>query len=142
MLEIKEKNIFLKGQINWLGFKTKTLKVEREKRKFGKSKLNFKKLAPIAVKSVVNATNKPLYWSFGLSFLFHFLSFLSIVTFVILSVCKVAFSTALWLIPVMLSCTATILMGLGFIGMYLGYTYDEVRDRPVYIIKETLNIEI
>lgn len=141
LLEIKEKNIFLKGQINWLGFKRKILKVEREKRKFGKSKLSFKKLAPIAVKSVVNATNKPLYWSFGLSILMHTLSLFSIITFVILSICKVSFAAAFWLIPVIISCTATILMVLGFIGMYLAFTYDEVRDRPVYIIKETINIE-
>lgn len=136
-----ENNVFLKNQINFIGFKQITLEANRTKREHGKSSYNFKKLSNIAFKSIVSSTNRPLYFSFSFSIIFFLLSIISLITLITLSCCKVAFHMSFWLIPISLICTTTILLVLGFMGMYLAFTYDEVRNRPIYIIKERINFE-
>ena len=139
--KMNEHNIFLRNQTNWIGFRQITLKADRSKRLHGKTKYNFKRSAKLAIQGIVSSTSKPLYFSFGLSFIFYMLTILSTISLVVLNCCKVYFNTSLWLIPIMLVCTATILLVLGFIGMYLAFTYDEARNRPIYIISEKINVE-
>ena len=141
LIKLDEHNTFLRNQLNWLGFKHITLEAERTKRQFGKTKFNFKKQMQMAVKGIVNSTDKPLYWSFGLSVGFFALCLISITLFVVLSVLNIAFDASFWLMPIILASTGTLLLVLGFIGMYLAFTYDEVRNRPRFIVGETVNIE-
>ena len=141
LISLTEKNIFLKNQINWLGFKHITLETNREKRQRGKTNYNIKKLTKIAIKGIAVSTDKPLYFAFGFSVLFFLLTCASLATFIVLEALKIAFPVSFWLMPVILASTAVLLLVLGFIGMYLSFTYDEVKNRPRYIIGETINIE-
>lgn len=141
LISLTEKNIFLKNQINWLGFKRITLETNREKRQRGKTNYNIKKLTKIAIKGIAVSTDKPLYFAFGFSVLFFLLTCASLATFIVLEALKIAFPVSFWLMPVILASTAVLLLVLGFIGMYLSFTYDEVKNRPRYIIGETINIE-
>jgi len=141
LTSLNDKNVFLRNQVNWVGFKQKTLEAVRSKRENGTTKYNFKKSMNLAMKGIVTSTAKPLYFAFSCSVMFYLLSFASLITFIVLSCCKISFAVSLWLIPIILICTATLLLVLGFIGMYLAFTYDEVRNRPIYIIKETINFE-
>ena len=141
LLSIEDKNIYLKEQTNWVGYRQTTIEVDRVKRQKGKTKYNFKKLLSISSQGVVSTTSRPLYWAFGLSFATHLLSFVAIIVLGLLSILKVNYDIVLWLIPVMLTTSATIMFVLGIIGMYLAYTYLEVKGRPKYIIREKINIE-
>ena len=141
LLSIEDKNIYLKEQTNWVGYRQTTIEVDRVKRQKGKTKYNFKKLLSISSQGIVSTTSRPLYWAFGLSFVTHLLSFVAIIVLGLLSILKVNYDIVLWLIPVMLTTSATIMFVLGIIGMYLAYTYLEVKGRPKYIIREKINIE-
>lgn len=141
LLSIEDKNIYLKEQTNWVGYRQTTIEVDRVKRQKGKTKYNFKKLLSISSQGIVSTTSRPLYWAFGLSFATHLLSFVAIIVLGLLSILKVSYDIVLWLIPVMLTTSATIMFVLGIIGMYLAYTYLEVKGRPKYIIREKINIE-
>lgn len=141
LLSIEDKNIYLKEQTNWVGYRQTTIEVDRVKRQKGKTKYNFKKLLSISSQGIVSTTSRPLYWAFGLSFATHLLSFVAIIVLGLLSILKVNYDIVLWLIPVMLTTSATIMFVLGIIGMYLAYTYLEVKGRPKYIIREKINIE-
>lgn len=141
LLSIEDKNIYLKEQTNWVGYSQTTIEVDRVKRQKGKTKYNFKKLLSISSQGIVSTTSRPLYWAFGLSFITHLLSFVAIIVLGLLSILKVNYDIVLWLIPVMLTTSATIMFVLGIIGMYLAYTYLEVKGRPKYIIREKINIE-
>ena len=141
LLTIEDKNIYLKEQTNWVGYRQTTIEVDRVKRQRGKTKYNFKKLLSISSQGIVSTTSRPLYWAFGLSFATHLLSFVAIIVLGLLSILKVSYDIVLWLIPVMLTTSATIMFVLGIIGMYLAYTYLEVKGRPKYIIREKINIE-
>ena len=141
LLSIEDKNIYLKEQTNWVGYRQTTIEVDRVKRQKGKTKYNFKKLLSISSQGIVSTTSRPLYWAFGLSFITHLLSFVAIIVLGLLSILKVSYDIVLWLIPVMLTTSATIMFVLGIIGMYLAYTYLEVKGRPKYIIREKINIE-
>ena len=141
LLSIEDKNIYLKEQTNWVGYRQTTIEVDRVKRQKGKTKYNFKKLLSISSQGIVSTTSRPLYWAFGLSFITHLLSFVAIIVLGLLSILKVNYDIVLWLIPVMLTTSATIMFVLGIIGMYLAYTYLEVKGRPKYIIREKINIE-
>ena len=141
LLKIEDKNIYLKEQTKWVGYRQTTIEVDRIKRQKGKTKYNFKKLLSISSQGIVSTTSRPLYWAFGLSFATHLLSFVAILVLGLLSILKINYDIVLWLIPVMLTTSATIMFVLGIIGMYLAYTYLEVKGRPKYIVREKINIE-
>ena len=141
LLKIEDKNIYLKEQTKWVGYRQTTIEVDRIKRQKGKTKYNFKKLLSISSQGIVSTTSRPLYWAFGLSFATHLLSFVAIIVLGLLSILKINYDIVLWLIPVMLTTSATIMFVLGIIGMYLAYTYLEVKGRPKYIVREKINIE-
>ena len=141
LLSIDDKNVYLKEQTNWVGFKRTEIEVDRQKRQKGKTKYNFKKLINISTQGIVSTTNRPLYWAFGLSIIAHIFSFFSIVMLSIFSILSINYDVVLWLIPVIITTGATIMFVLGIVGMYLAYTYLEVKGRPKYIIRERINFE-
>lgn len=134
-------NVHLKELIRSVGFKEKTILADREVRKFGKTKYNFKKLMKAAAKGIVSATDKPLYLAFTFAIWTGFFTGASLITLIVLSILKICFSASFWLIPVILFSTTLILFVLGMIGMYLSYTFNEVRGRKPYIIMEKVNLD-
>lgn len=138
---LQDNNIYIRSQLDSLGFKSTTLLADRNERQNGKTKYNLKKMAKTAIKSIVSSTVKPLYYAFTASFISFMFAFMSLVTFVVLACVSVPFSPSFWLIPIILGCTGIITLCLGFIGIYLGFTYDQARQKPAFIIRETVNID-
>jgi len=141
LIESSRNNVYMRYDSNWIGFKKKTVEAVRTKKENRVSRFNFKKSSHLAMQGLVTSTNRPLYFSFSFSIIFLLMSILSLITLTTLSCCKITFAISLWLLPVILFSTATILLVLGFIGMYLAFTYDEARNRPIFIIKEKFNFE-
>ena len=138
---LPDTNFYPRTHINNLGFKKTSLYADRQPRERGKTKYNIRKLTSIAMKSVVSSTTKPLFWSFGISAALFCSFMLSLILFIVLAACGVSFSTALWLIPIIALCFSLTTLCIGFVGMYLAFTYNQVRGNPLYIIKETKNLE-
>ncbi len=138
ILSLKEYNRYTKGIYGYIGFKTKWISYQAPKRSAGTSKFNLRKLIKYAVEGVASSSTTPLIMSAYVGMFFCLVSFLAII-FIILK-------TIIWGDPATgwpsMACIIIFVGGiqlffLGIIGLYLSKIYLEVKQRPVYIIKET-----
>lgn len=133
ILELGEYHRFSKGIFSFVGYNTYYLPYEVEERNSGTSKWNFFKLFNYAIDGIVAFTTSPLRVPF----------YISIVTFL---VGFIYFIVALFkgtseftvLLLVMLFLFSLLFMVVGVIGEYLSRTYMQVKQRPIYIVKEKL----
>lgn len=130
---------FLRGMVSWIGFKSAILPYHQEERAGGVSKYSLGKMVRLASDAVFSFSLMPLY--IGLS---------AGVGFIILALAQMAWVAFLWLteqtdqivpgwsslMAVLLIASGIIMILLGFIGVYVGYIFQEVKRRPVYLIKE------
>lgn len=141
ILSMPEYNRFSKGIFSWVGFKTKWLEYENIERVAGVTKWNFKKLFVYALDGIIAFTLMPLYLIIKLGVALMCLDFLALIVLLILDACG-CFLFNLWVIITLIVAffTSIILMALGISTMYQAKIYGEVKQRPIYIAKET-NVE-
>jgi len=136
---IKEKNIFIRGIINFIGLKQAYLSYETKERENGYSKYNFFKSVTFALQSIVAFGAKPLYFCFFIGVLIMFLSFLFIIYILIFYLLGISAPSGWYTIITFLFFFSGLnLFFLGCVGLYLGATYEEVKKRPIYIIEEII----
>lgn len=137
ILQVKEYNRFSKGLFEWVGFKTKWIEFENVERKYGETKWSFWKLFMYALDGIVAYSTVPLGIAAFCGILFCIIAFVMII-FVIVR--KLAFGdpTSGWpsLVCIILMVSGVQLLCIGIIGQYLSKTYLEVKDRPIYLIRE------
>jgi glycosyltransferase involved in cell wall biosynthesis len=143
-----ERNRFVRGLRAWSGFKQTGLVYERHARAAGSAKYDFKKLRRLAMDGIISFSTVPLSVASHLGLWITVLSLLGII-FTICQRIFEAFFTSIGLGPVPGVTTIVIsvlflggvqLIFLGILGQYLGRIYDEVKQRPRWIIKESLGI--
>lgn len=141
ILSMPEYNRFSKGIFSWVGFKTKWLEYENIERVAGVTKWNFKKLFVYALDGIIAFTLMPLYLIIKLGVAMMCLDFLALIILLILDACGY-FVFNLWVIITLIVAffTSIILIALGISTMYQAKIYGEVKQRPIYIAKET-NVE-
>ena len=136
--QYQESNLFVRGIVPQLGFKTAKVASPRLKRQAGESKYSALKLISLALDGITSCSSKPLTMIFWLGFWLQILSLAAFTTTVVLM-----FTINLHFIWVLISAmawfTSLILLALGIIGFYLGKTYIETKHRPRFIIEEILN---
>lgn len=132
----KEVNIFLRGMVPLIGFKSTCVAYERHERIAGESHYPLKKMLALAFDGITSLSIKPIRFiaSFGLlvaavSFIFIIWSFISFFT---------GNAVAGWASTVSIICFSSgiQLLSLGIIGEYIGKIYLETKRRPRYIISE------
>ena len=137
ILSLKEYNRYSKGLFNFVGFKTKWLEYENNRRVAGKSKWNFFSLFRYAIEGIVAFSTAPLSIATFMGLIICFLSFIAIVLIIIKTV---VFGDPVggWpsMVCIILFISGIQLFCMGIIGMYISKTYLEVKNRPVYIINE------
>ncbi|HEX2947254.1 MAG TPA: glycosyltransferase family 2 protein [Clostridia bacterium] len=142
LARINEKNRYIRGIISWLGFSQTGIEYVRDKRFAGESKYPLKKMLRFACDGIASFSYKPLKLA---SYCGGFLSVLSFVYMLIIVGQRVLTNTTVagWasILAVSLFFNGIILIILGIIGAYIGRIYDEVKGRPLYIVKETRNID-
>ena len=135
----KEVNLFLRGMVPLIGFKSCSVYYERHERCAGESKYPLKKMIAFAINGITSFTTKPLKFITGLGFL---MSIMSVAAFIWAFVAKFAgFSELGWS---SMMCSIWLIGGLqllclGIIGEYVGKIYAEVKQRPRFIVEEFLN---
>ena len=138
ILEVTEYNRFSKGIFSWVGFKTKWLEYKNVERVAGTTKWSFWKLFLYSLESIVAFSTVPLSIASIFGILFCFVAFI-IILIIIVRTLIFGDPTSGW--PSM-ACIMFLIGGIqllctGIIGQYLSKTYLEVKNRPVYIVKET-----
>ena len=137
ILSLTEYNRFSKGIFSWVGFTTKWVEYENIERARGDTKWSFWKLFGYAVDGIAAFTTAPLKLATVLGVGF---SLLSVVMIIFIIVRKLIFGdpTAGWpsLVCILFFISGVPMLCLGAVGTYLEKTYLEVKNRPVYIIRE------
>jgi dolichol-phosphate mannosyltransferase len=135
--KLRERSRLFPLFIRWLGFETAYVDVEHGARPVGKSAYTFSKKLNLARDTVISMSNKPLKLAIKFGFLISFLAFLY-------GMVLIAKYLA-WGIPVqgwtsmMVSLYfvgGLLLLMAGVLGMYIGKIFDEVKNRPLYIVAE------
>ncbi len=126
--------------VKWVGFKQAAIETQSKKRIQGKSSYTFKKLRHLALDIMLAYSDKPIRLLVKLGFLIATLAFLAaLVVFVqyFLGVIQVAGYASLIISIWFFS--GLIMMTLGMVGLYVGKTFEGVKNRPLYIIKRKRN---
>ena len=137
VLSLMERNRFTKGIFPWVGFKTKWFSYENIERAAGKTKWSFWKLFLYSIDGIIGFSTKPLAFSAVAGVL---AIFVSIVLVALIAIRRLVFGDRVqgWASTV---CIIVFLSGVqlssaGIIGLYISKIYTEVKQRPIYIVKE------
>ena len=138
IISLKEYNRYSKGLFSFVGFDTKWIEYENVERVAGETKWSFWKLFKYAIEGITAFSTTPLILSSLIGILFCILSFVAIV-FIIVRTLINGDPTPGWpsLVCIIVFVSGIQLFSMGIIGQYLSKTYLEVKNRPIYIIKET-----
>ena len=131
---IEEKNRFFRGLTNWIGLKHSKIEFKVEHRKSGTTKWNRFKLFQLSVDAITSYSSKPL----------QIVTILGIISFIFSMILG---TQTLWnkffggavsgfttVIIVILILCSIIMISLGILGIYLAKIYNEVKNRPIYVV--------
>ena len=144
-LQMRENARFLRGMSAWMGFEAEPLEYVRHERAAGKTKYTLKKMLKLAADGITGFSNKPLTLPATLGIVLSALGVIAMLA-VIICWCIEGGVAAIYFAPLLLLAFMFTVQGLtlcamGVQGMYMGRIYDEVKDRPLYIVAEKLNVE-
>jgi dolichol-phosphate mannosyltransferase len=131
-----ERDRFIRGMVSWIGFNQFALQYERDERYAGQSKYPLSKMVKFAIDGILSFSIKPLRVSTVAGLVSSFFSFLGIIYALIMWM----FGTpilgwTLMFIAIMFFGSVQ-LISLGIIGEYVGRSYAESKNRPLYVIGE------
>ena len=132
----KEVNIFLRGMIPLVGFKSTSVYYERHERIAGESHYPLKKMLALAFEGITSLSVKPIRMITGLGLLVTIISFLLIIWAVVGKIQGSTVSGWSSMISIVCFLGGVQLLSLGVIGEYIGKIYMETKARPRYIISE------
>ncbi|MGI8557362.1 MAG: glycosyltransferase family 2 protein [Solirubrobacteraceae bacterium] len=139
LLSMGERSRFLRGMTVWVGFTQTAISYKRDARYAGETKYPVRKMLRFSLDAIASFSHLPLQLATYLGFLFSGIAFLAIPVVVVLRI---------WgsYLPGFGSITIAILMlggiqliAIGVIGEYVGRVYDEVKRRPLYIVRDQRN---
>jgi len=138
LIAMPEHNKFLRGQIAWTGFNQTCVKYKREERYEGKTNYSYAKMVSFAFDGITSFSNMPLRLATYMGFLVSFISFM-VILYTLYQ--KYANNNTVqgWssLMVSILFIGGVQLICLGIIGEYLGRIMDNVKNRPLYIIRDS-----
>jgi glycosyltransferase involved in cell wall biosynthesis len=138
LLRYRERNLFLRGMVPTIGYKTDCVYYDRAERFAGESKYPLKKMISFAFDGITSFSVKPVHMVLYFGIVFLIVAF-SIFCFVMYSLFRgnavpgwTSLMLSVWF------CSGCILLGLGIVGEYVGKIYVEVKDRPRFNIERVL----
>ncbi len=135
----KEVNLFLRGIVPQLGYKTDIAYYERNERVAGDSKYPLKKMLSFAMDGITSFSVKPLRFITSLGFIILLLSFITLIYAVIMKIVGNTVSGWTFIICSIWLIGGIQMLSLGVIGEYIGKIYNETKQRPRYIIESILD---
>ncbi len=132
----KEVNLFLRGLIPLVGFKSTSVSYSRAERLAGESHYPLKKMIGLAVDGITSLSVKPLQMIMGFGLFVAFVSFIGCIWALITALCGKAVPGWASMTCIVCFVSGVQLICLGIIGEYIGKIYMETKQRPRYIISE------
>lgn len=140
--DFRERNMFLRGLFTWIGFRQTGVEYVARRRSAGNSKYSLSKMLQLAAAGILSFSTKPLQLGIFVGIAFSLLSLL-LITWVVIEYFIDQSIPDGWttLVVFLLMFSGIQLIVLGIIGTYIGGIYEEVKDRPRYIIDEVITCD-
>lgn len=139
ILSMSEYHRFSKGIFSWVGFNTKYIPYTVVEREFGETKWSFGKLVKYALDGIISFSTFPLKLSTGVGFA---TSFASVIYLLVVVIQKLFFGIDVpgyaTIVGLLLLLGGLQLFCLGILGEYISKIYVQVKNRPIYVLKEHL----
>jgi len=143
LLSIPEYRKFLRGTVEWMGFRQTGLELSVEERHSGESKFSYRSLVSFALDGILAFSTMPLRWFIATGALVALLAIAYAMYVTILALVE-AMGGPVSVPPGWASVAVAIsffggvqLLGIGVLGEYLGRVFEQTKGRPVYIVRET-----
>jgi dolichol-phosphate mannosyltransferase len=140
LIALPERNRYIRGLRAWVGFRQTSVQFERAPRFAGEPKYTFRKSLGLGINGIISFSKAPLRIATWLGLLVSLMSFVLVVVFVIEKLTR-GFEIRGWAstVVIILFLGGVQLLTTGIIGEYLSRIYDEVKQRPLYVVRETDN---
>ena len=141
--QMHEKGKYIRGLVSWIGFKQVPFYYEREARFAGETKYPFSKMLKLATTSLLYFSTKPLKLATALGFFSVMFSLILGVWSVLGKLMGYTHANSGWtsLFVLIIFFGGVQLLTIGIVGAYIGNLFDEIKNRPEYIIEKKVNFE-
>lgn len=137
---MRERNRFLRGMTVWVGFSQTAVPYDRDPRHAGETKYTARRMLSFSLDAISSFSHLPLQAATLLGFLFAGIAFLGIPVAVGFKIAGEFVPGITTVLLVVLMLGGIQLIAVGIIGEYLGRVYDEVKRRPLYVVRQRLNM--
>src|SRR5205807_3002536 len=140
LLSMRERNRFLRGMTVWVGYTQAAVPYHRDSRYAGETKYTLPRMLRFSLDAISSFSHRPLQLATLLGFLISTLAFIAIPVVVILRILGSYLPGFSSVTIAVLLLGGIELIALGIIGEYVGRIYDEVKGRPLYLVRSRLNV--
>jgi polyisoprenyl-phosphate glycosyltransferase len=135
LLAMRERSRFLRGMTVWVGYRQFAIPYERDPRYAGETKYTLTRMLRFSFDAMTTFSRVPLQLATILGFAISLLAFLAIPVIMVLRVTHHYLPGFATLTIIVLLLGGIQLMAIGILGEYLARTFDEVKDRPLYVVR-------
>ena len=138
--KLPERNRFIPGLRTWLGFRQETILYDRQDRAAGDPKQTLSRLIRYATDAMISFSNKPLRIATWMGFFVASVGFATAIFFIFrrLFFKDPAFTGFTTLLTMMMFLGGIQLISIGVLGEYIARMYEELKQRPLYVVQETV----
>ncbi|PZS12159.1 MAG: glycosyltransferase [Solirubrobacterales bacterium] len=140
LLSMRERNRFLRGMTVWVGYTQAAVPYRRDPRYAGETKYTIPKMLRFSLDAISSFSHRPLQLATLLGFLISTLAFVAIPVVIVLRILGSYLPGFGAITIIMLLLGGIQLISIGIIGEYVGRIYDEVKGRPLYLVRARRNI--
>jgi glycosyltransferase involved in cell wall biosynthesis len=140
LLSMRERNRFLRGMSAWVGYTQTAVPYERDARYAGETKFTLRKMLRFSLDAITSFSLRPLQLATVLGFLLSFVALLTIPLVVGLRLAGETIPGFATVLCIVLLLGGIQLITIGIIGEYVGRIYDEVKGRPLYLVRASRNL--
>jgi polyisoprenyl-phosphate glycosyltransferase len=140
LLSMRERNRFLRGMTVWVGYTQAAVPYRRDSRYAGETKYTVSKMVRFSLDAISSFSHRPLQLATLLGFLISTLAFIAIPVVAVLRILGSYLPGFSALTIVVLLLGGIELIAIGIIGEYVGRIYDEVKGRPLYLVRASRNL--
>jgi len=142
--KFREKGKYIRGIISWIGFKQVPFKYKREARFAGETKYPLSKMLHFAATAMLYFSKKPLKLATGLGFTTVMIGVIYAIWILVGKIIGYTHALSGWssIIILIIFFGGVQLLTVGVLGQYIGILFDEVKDRPEYIVEKEENCSV
>jgi len=140
LLSMRERNRFLRGMTVWVGYRQAAVPYDRDPRYAGETKYTLSRMLRFSLDAISSFSHRPLQLATLLGFIVSTLAFIAIPVVIVLRILGSYLPGFSSITLAVLLLGGIQLIAIGIIGEYVGRIYDEVKGRPLYVVRSRLNV--